>query len=107
MKKLSEYTKQERNELYKKAKEIYIEDEYIRNNIEFRAHKGMCDAMAEIIIEENLGFHPTEDVFKIGDTLPEMKTIKPDELHKPYWWPEKNTEIRIKMFDKIIKMTDV
>ena len=107
MKKLSEYTKQERNELYKKAKEIYLEDEYIRNNIEFRAHKGMCDAMDKVIIKEMGGFHKDEDVFEIGDELPEMKAIKPDELHKPYWWPEKNTEIRIKMFDEIIKMTEI
>ena len=100
MKKLSEYTKQERYDLYVAAKEYFVKhtDENIGVDI------GMCDAMDEII---GINYHENDSLFTIQDELPEMIKIKPGkEYHDSfYWWSLGDREIRVKMFDRIIEMT--
>ena len=107
---LSEYTKAERHEIYKKAKKDYVD--WIKENREIyesggliMVYGGMCDSIHNIIEGKMRGLHPEEDTFEIGDELPEMASIKPEQRYGVYWWPVENTELRIKMFDKIIEMT--
>ena len=107
MKKLSEYTKLERRELYNEAKKIYMRRYKNRTADGHDMFGGMCDAIYHAIHKQIGGFHPDEDIFEIGDELPEMRIIKPEKPQGMYWWPEENAEIRIKMFNEIIKMTEI
>lgn len=100
MKELSKYTKKERHEIYIKAKKKYIE--FYKT---FVSNVGMCDAIYHVMNDDENNSLPLNYLLEIGDELPEMRAIKPSKKHGIYWWAEDNCELRLNMFDIIIKMT--
>lgn len=84
----SNYTKEERHEIYKKAKEIYIKS---------RDLIGICSAMNTV----------TAGLFTIDD-FPELMRKRPDSASDNpyyYWWDVYAKELRIKVFDEMIEET--
>ena len=93
-----------RNEIYRKAKEIYIFEinGVPKDEIDF----GMCYAVRKAAIK--LGYQSmsvNSDIF--NDSFPELIKLKPKHASiNSFWWERKSTRLRINRFNKIIEQTD-
>lgn len=95
------YSKKERHEIYKLALAYYKKGHI--------PHIGMCEAICKVMymmfMKDNLPCFPSSGI--AHKYFPELDKLNTGKIHDDhYWWPLKNQEIRIKMFNKIIKETE-
>ncbi len=95
---LKSLTKEERHSLYIVAKEIFIK------NIEVEF---ICQAISRAIkvLYYDRPVKGTISYKNIACCLKEMKRIKPKKVNECVFWPMSDRNVRIKAFDKMIKLT--
>jgi len=103
-----EFTKEQRHEIYKKAKELYLKNPLM---------VGMCIAIKETMRElfyNHLDYINIEYLF----ILDEFMSLQPSHIRiTDYWWvgerhnnnkrTKESEQIRLKKFDQIIKETKI
>jgi hypothetical protein len=101
-------TKEERHEIYIRAKEIYTIYTEVAPNI------GMCVSIIKVwkgtpaFVDLSLGEIPSYQ-YLVNEIFPELSKIKPKKKYLKddhYWWLMNDVKTRIKKFDIIIKMTE-
>jgi len=98
-------TKEERHEIYIRAKEIYIQE---------APNTGMCISIVKAwrnipAFGDPLHANIPGYVWFVNTAFPEMAKIKPKQENLKddhYWWSMNLVDKRIRKFDEIIKMTE-
>jgi hypothetical protein len=101
MKDVKDLTKEDRLEVYRKAREIYKQE--IANG----ELPGMCWHIwtASQILWINIYMGPINSVYNSHlqkQYWPEFAALKPKNSDS-FWWPRQDTESRLKAFDKLCK----
>ena len=97
------FTKKQRHEIYKKAKEIYI-------NKYYRLDLGICASLGKAVSELGLGEwgdgYPDKDLDDDQQYFPEFIALKPEEAPIGYyWWALADAETRIQCLNICIERT--
>jgi hypothetical protein len=91
-----------RNLIYKEALQKY------KDELEFEGSQclGMCYAIWHIPSKNLLP--PSSEINTLIDLFPEISKHRPQNhfMHHSFWFPNEDTEIRIKIFEQAIKETE-
>lgn len=94
---IKELTIEQRHEIYKEAKEIFMEGWL----------HGMCYPIRLALKTTNTMSIYNCDMDDLLHLLPEFEKIKPSEFNcGVFWWDIKNRQIRLDNFNKLIKQTE-